>query len=242
MKAKNLLLIALALLSLVGCKYDDDALWDAVNKQEERIAALETWQKQASQEIAALKAITDESDYILSIDSIMEGTTRTGYTITFKKSGTITLMNGQKGDKGDTPLISLQKGKDGNWYWTLNGDLMTDANGAPIRANGAAGTPAPTPQLKTGSQLKAASIPGTWQTDAFYLSVDNGKTWSKVSGDKGDKGDKGDTGAPGSSGSGGGIFSNVDSNNTAFVTFTLAKGGSITVPRTNYVLELVIKK
>lgn len=179
MKAKNLLLIAAAVLSLVGCKYDDDALWDAVNKQEERITALETWQKQASQEIALLKAITDESDYILSVTPIMEAGTQAGYTITFKKSGTITLMNGEKGaqgEKGDTPLISLQQGKDGNWYWTLNGDLMTDANGAPIRANGTDGASAPTPQLKTGSQLKAASIPGTWQTDAFYLSVDNGKT------------------------------------------------------------------
>lgn len=249
MKAKNLLLIAVAALSLAGCKYDDDAIWDAVNKQEERISALETWQKQASQEIAALKAITDESDYILSIDSIMDGTTRTGYTITFKKSGTITLMNGQKGDKGDTPLISLQQGKDGNWYWTLNGDLMTDANGAPIRANGAVGTPAPTPQLKTGSQLKAASIPGTWQTDAFYLSVDNGKTWNKVSGDKGEKGDKGDTGAtgatgaPGSSGSGGGVFSGIDISKPSVAIFTLPDGRTtFTVPRYEAdALNLVIK-
>ena len=249
MKAKNLLLIAVAVLSLVGCKYDDDAIWDAVNKQEERISALETWQKQASQEIAALKAITDESDYILSIDSIMDGTTRTGYTITFKKSGTITLMNGQKGDKGDTPLISLQQGKDGNWYWTLNGDLMTDADGAPIRANGAAGTPAPAPQLKTGSQLKAASVPGTWQTDAFYLSVDNGKTWNKVSGDKGEKGDKGDTGAtgatgaPGSSGSGGGVFSGIDISKPSVAIFTLPDGRTtFTVPRYEAdALNLVIK-
>lgn len=250
MKAKNLLLIAVAVLSLAGCKYDDDAIWDAVNKQEERIAALETWQKQASQEIAALKAITDESDYILSMDSIMDGTTRIGYTITFKKSGTITLMNGQK---GDTPLISLQKGEDGNYYWTLNGDLMTDANGAPIRANGgegAEGAPAPTPQLKTGSQLKALSIPGTWQTDAFYLSVDGGKTWNKVSGDKGEKGDKGDKGdtgatgapgAPGSSGSGGGLFSGIDNSKPSVVIFTLADGRTtFTVPRYN--VELVIER
>lgn len=240
MKAKNLLLIAIAALSLAGCKYDDDAIWDAVNKQEERISALETWQKQASQEIAALKAITDESDYILSIDSIMDGTIRTGYTITFKKSGTITLMNGQKGDKGDTPLISLQQGKDGNWYWTLNGDLMTDANGAPIRANGAAGTPAPTPQLKTGSQLKAASVPGTWQTDAFYLSVDNGKTWNKVSGDKGEKGDTGATGAPGSSGSGSGIIAELEGDNT-YVKFSLPSGKSFFVPIYDAIaLKLVI--
>mgnify|MGYP003367265332 FL=1 len=155
MKTKNLLLIAIAVLSLFGCKYDDDAIWDAVRNLEERLINLETWQKQASEEIALLKAITDESDYILSVVPVMEGETQKGYTITFKKSGTITLLNGQKGDKGDkgdTPLISLKQEKDGNWYWTLNGSLMTDASGAPIRANGTNGTngtSAPTPQVKS---------------------------------------------------------------------------------------------
>lgn len=180
MKTKNLLLIAIAVLSLFGCKYNDEAIWDAIRKQEERITALETWQKQASDEIAILKAITDESDYILSIVPVMEGGTQKGYTITFKKYGTITLLNSQKG----ISLISLKQEEDGNWYWTLNGSLVTDANGEPIRANG---NPV-TPQLKTGRQLTEASIAGTWQDDALYLSVDNGKTWNKVSGDKDDAG------------------------------------------------------
>ena len=101
----------------------------------------------------------------------MDGDTQKGYTITFKKSGAITLLNGQKGDKGDkgdTPLVSLKQEKDGNWYWTLNGSLMTDVSGAPIRANGTNrtnGTPAPTPQLKTGRQLKVDSVAGNWQDD-----------------------------------------------------------------------------
>mgnify|MGYP005853200143 FL=1 len=71
MKTKNLLLIAIAVLSLAGCKYDDDAIWDAVRNLEERMITLETWQKKASDEIALLKAITDESDYILSVVPIM---------------------------------------------------------------------------------------------------------------------------------------------------------------------------
>jgi hypothetical protein len=240
MKTKNLLLIAIAVLSLFGCKYDDDAIWDAVKNQEERLINLETWQKQASEEIALLKAITDESDYILSVVPVMEGETQKGYTITFKKSGTITLLNGQKGDKGDkgdTPLISLKQEKDGNWYWTLNGSLMTDASGAPIRANGANGTngtngtPAPTPQLKTGRQLKVDSVAGTWQDDAFYLSVDNGKTWNKVSGDKGDKGDKGDAGT--------GSSISIDDSNNGYVIFNVGDK-DIKVPCYNAALSLVI--
>lgn len=64
----------------------------------------------------------------------------------------------------------------------------------PMESNGSNGTPAPTPQLKTGRQLKVDSVAGNWQDDAFYLSVDNGKTWNKVSGDKGDTGEQGDAG------------------------------------------------
>lgn len=240
MKTKNLLLIAIAVLSLFGCKYDDDAIWDAVRNLEERLINLETWQKQASEEIALLKAITDESDYILSVVPVMEGETQKGYTITFKKSGTITLLNGQKGDKGDkgdTPLISLKQEKDGNWYWTLNGSLMTDASGAPIRANGTNGTngtSAPTPQLKTGRQLKVDSVAGTWQDDAFYLSVDNGKTWNKVSGDKGDKGNTGDPGTGSSS------IKITDDSNYDYVIFDV-NGDKIKVPRYDVTLSLVVK-
>lgn len=218
MKTKNLLLIAIAVLSLASCKYDDGAIWDAVKNLEERLITLETWQKQASDEIALLKAITDESDYILSVVPVMEGDTQKGYTITFKKSGTITLLNGQK---GDTPLISLKQENDGNWYWTLNGSLMTDTSGAPIQANG---TPAPTPQLKTGRQLKVASVAGTWEDDAFYLSVDNGKTWNKVSGD---------------TGSGSSTISVSEDVENGWVIFNV-NGQQITVPRYDETLSLVI--
>ncbi|MDE7471932.1 MAG: hypothetical protein K2M57_10895 [Paramuribaculum sp.] len=37
-------LIAAVALGFAGCKYDDDDVWDAINGQEERIAALEKWQ------------------------------------------------------------------------------------------------------------------------------------------------------------------------------------------------------
>lgn len=246
MKTKNLLLIAIAVLSLAGCKYDDDAIWDAVRNLEERMITMETWQKQASDEIALLKAITDESDYILSVVPVMEGDTPKGYTITFKKSGTITLLNGEKGDKGDTPLISLKQENDGNWYWTLNGSLMTDASGTPIRANGTNGTngtPAPTPQLKTGRQLKVDSMAGTWQDDAFYLSVDNGKTWNKVSGDKGDKGDKGDTGNKGDTGDTGTGSSSIEINDKSSLGYYefVVKGQTIMVPAYDVSLSLVMK-
>ena len=71
-----------------------------------------------------------------------------GYTITFLHSDPIVIYHGEKGDKGEygqagqdgqdgyTPQIGLTKGEDGNWYWTLDGELMLDPQGNPIRANG----------------------------------------------------------------------------------------------------------
>ena len=53
--------------------------------------------------------------------------------------------DGEKGDTGDTgatgaagatPQIGVTQGEDDNWYWTLNGELLTDTEGNPIRANG----------------------------------------------------------------------------------------------------------
>lgn len=117
---------------------------------------------------------------------------------------------------------------------------MTDVFGAPIRANGTNGTngtPAPTPQLKTGRQLKVDSVAGNWQDDAFYLSVDNGKTWNKVSGDKGDTGDKGDKGDAGT-GSSSSIISIEDDSMYDYVVFKV-NGSQIKVPRYDTTLSLV---
>ena len=104
----------------------------------------------------------------------------------------------------------MQQGDDGNWYWTLNGSLMKAPNGDPIPANGEDGKDgddgddgnnAPTPQILLGNNLpsggKVMTDSGTTQADAWYLSVDNGATWYRISGDKGDQGNDGTNGDDG---------------------------------------------
>lgn len=132
--------------------------------------------------------------------------------------------DGSDGEDGSTPVIGLTQGEDGNWYWTLNGEPMTDPEGNPVRANGEKGdqgeqgedgekgddgaqgipgTPAPTPQISLGSLIKSGTImtdEGNKKDDAYYLSVDDGTTWYRISGDKGDKGDTGATGPQGPQG------------------------------------------
>ena len=199
--------------------YDDSALWDKVNDHEERLAALEKWQEQTNQSIAAMQELLNTTDMITGVSAVSEGGQTVGYTITFLHSDPITIYNGAKGEDGadgQTPQIGLAQAEDGNWYWTLNGELLTDAQGNPIRANGLDGadgadgedgedgatgpegpqgndgTSAPTPQILLGSSITSGTIKtdnGQKDTDAWYLSVDGGATWYRVSGKDGTNGD-----------------------------------------------------
>ena len=133
--------VAAACLALGACSddYDDSALWEAVNDHENRIESLEQWQEQANNNIAALQQLISTTDYITGVTPIMQGSEEVGYTITFLHSDPITIYHGKQGAQGadgKTPQISITQGEDGNWYWTLNGQLLTDSQGNPIRANG----------------------------------------------------------------------------------------------------------
>ena len=252
MKArKTLTLLLLAALTFAACKYDDSALWEQVNQNTEelaaqaaRIAALEAWQAETNTNIEALQTLLSTTDYITAVTPVVKDGVEVGFTISFLNTPAITIYHGtkgDKGDKGDTPQIGAAQGEDGNWYWTLNGELLTDTDGNPIRANGTqgeqgdqgpAGDDAPLPQLATGKKLNDQGITTDSQNnpiaaDAIYLSVDGGKTWTRVSGEDGEKGDTGDTGPKGDS-----VFESVNTTNADYVTFKLANNGStFQVPR-----------
>ena len=251
MKArKTLTLLLLAALTLAACKYDDSELWEQVNQNTEelaaqaaRIAALEAWQAETNTNIQALQTLLSTTDYITAVTPVVKDGVEVGFTISFLNTPAITIYHGtkgDKGDKGDTPQIGAAQGDDGNWYWTLNGELLTDTDGNPIRANGTQGgqgepgsdgDDAPLPQLATGAKLTDQGITTDSQNnpiaaDAIYLSVDGGKTWTRVSGEDGEKGDTGDTGPKGDS-----FFESVDTTNADYILFTLADGSTFQVPR-----------
>ncbi len=252
MKArKTLTLLLLAALTLAACKYDDSELWEQVNQNTEelaaqaaRIAALEAWQAETNTNIEALQTLLSTTDYITAVTPVVKDGVEVGFTISFLNTPAITIYHGtkgDKGDKGDTPQIGAAQGEDGNWYWTLNGEFLTDTDGNPIRANGTqggqgdqgpAGDDAPLPQLATGKKLNEQQITTDSQNnpiaaDAIYLSMDGGKTWTRVSGEDGEKGDTGDTGPKGDS-----VFESVDTKNADYVIFKLANnGGTFQVPR-----------
>ena len=285
MKTKHYLSVAAVALALAACDdYDDTALWNQVNDNTSRIEALEQWQDEVNNNIAALQQLLNTNDMITSVTPVTLGGEVTGYTITFLHSDPITIYHGEKGDKGDkgdqgeqgeqgiqgepgkdgadgtdgsdgkdgyTPQIGLTQQTDGNWYWTLDGELMLDPNGDPIRANGdkgeqgddgdkgdtgatgQPGTPAPTPQIKLGSSITSGTIEtdnGTKDSAAWYLSVDNGKTWYRISGDKGEQGATGNPGQQGEQGDSFFTQAPVVDEDKGTVTFYLKGGESFTLP------------
>ena len=157
--------------------------------------------------------------------------------------------DGQDGKNGTTPVIGVAP-YNGVYYWTLNGTWLTDTSGNKIKAEGTDGRDGvdgkPGTDGKPGQDGDDGQDgkPGEDGEDGitpqlkieneyWYISYDNGASWTQLgqaTGDKGDKGDKGDQGIPGASG-GDSIFSKVEDGPTE-VVFTLADGTTtITIPK-----------
>ena len=77
----------------------------------------------------------------------------------------------------------------------------TESPGTPGK-DGEDGDPAPTPQISLGSAIEGGTVitdSGKKDNNAWYLSVDGGKTWYRITGDKGATGDEGEKGDKGDS-------------------------------------------
>ena len=251
----KLLTLALVLFA-TACNNDDEmdmlnSLWRNVTQNEARIDALEKWCAQANTNITSLQTIVnvfESNDAITSITPVMEGGVEIGYTITFSNHDPITIyhgkdgkdgQNGANGQNGTSPIVGVAKYTDGVYYWTLNGEWLLDENGnkLPVSGkdgangengqNGSNGQNGVTPQLKI-------------ENDYWWISYDNGNTWTQLGkakgedgqdgadgqdGQAGEKGDKGDTGDS--------MFQSVtqDADN---VYFTLADGSIITIRKCDH--------
>lgn len=158
---KKLLILLLYVCSLVTSCYDDSFLNQRVDDLYDRVSTLEERCYQMNEDILALQSIVfalQDNDYITSVTSIKEGGVEIGYTITFAKGNTIEIYHG---NDGNTPVIGVVEALNGIYYWTLNGDLLLDNNGNPIKAEGV------TPQLKI-------------EGDCWFVSYDNGANWTKL--------------------------------------------------------------
>ena len=151
-KLLTLFAIALAVMVSSCSKFDDSAIWDKLNEQEQtlndhekRIAALEELCKQMNTNINALQTLVEaleKRDYITNVSPVREDGVVVGYTISFANSDTITIYNGKDGKDGVdgkdgyTPQIGIMKDTDGIYYWTIDGEWLLDGKGDKIKAVG----------------------------------------------------------------------------------------------------------
>lgn len=247
------LILAAGLVSC-GDDYDDSELKKGLNDLTTRVEKLENWCDTANGQISALQGLVsalESKDYVTGVTPVTEGTKEVGYTITFANSKPITILNGKDGTNGVdgangiTPIIGVKQDADGYYYWTVKaGDAdtiwMTDTEGNKIRttgdkgADGEDGTPG-TPGA-SGSNGHSPVLSVADEGGKLYWKVDG--EWLLSGGAKvpatGEKGETGATGPAGSSDSN--VISAVDATTDPDnVTFTLAGGEKITLPKTNAV-------
>ena len=255
-------LFAVSVLSGCGDDYDDSALTGRVDDLENRVIKLEELCKQMNTNISSLQALVNalqDNDYITGVTPITKDGETIGYTISFAKSAPITIYHGEDGkdgqdgkpgedgNDGSTPIIGVKQDTDGVYYWTLNGDWLTDDSGNKIQAegrDGADGKPGEDgndgqdgkpgedgndgqdgQDGKPGEDGKDGITPQLKIEDGdWYVSYNDGASWTQLGKATGDKGE------PGEPGQAGGIFKDVEETDDS-VIFTLNDDSTITIPK-----------
>lgn len=236
MKKISTLLIGCLLLLSSCSDYDDVALWNKSLDVDARLSALEELCNQMNTNISSLQTIVNalqDNDYVKSVTPVMQDGKEIGYTITFSKSNPITIYHGKDGsdgadgedgsdgNDGSTPVIGVRQDTDGIYYWTLNGEWLTDALGNKIKAQGTDGSDGSDgvdgDNGKDGITPKFKIENGYW-----YVSYDNEDSWlqlGKATGENGSDGSDGDS-----------LFENVTQDDDN-VYFKLSNGTLITIPK-----------
>ena len=193
-----------------------EALKALVNQMNSNISALQT----------AVTAL-ENNDYVTSVTPVTENGVVIGYSITFAKSGSIIIYHGEDGEDGkdgvdgtdgQTPQIGIGKDTDGKYYWTLNGQWLLDSEGKKIPTTGADGKDGADgiiPEFKIEE--------GNW-----WISYDNGVSWTMVGQATGDQGPQGPQGPSGSNSSC--LFTGV-SWDSDYVYLDIVSGETLTIPQ-----------
>ena len=237
---KKLLSLVFCGLLLFGCsdKYDDSALRNDLNDLENRVAKLEELCKQMNTNISSLQKIVDALQDNLSISKVEQ--ISDGYIIYFSDGSTATIKNGK--DSGTIPIIGVKQDTDGIYYWTLDGEWLTDEKGNKVKAQGTDGKDGVDGEDGNDGANGEDGVDGTNGKDGitpqlkiengrWMLSMDNGKTWTDIGQATGADGTDGEDGVDGKDGTNG-IFKSVreDDDN---VYFTLEDDSIITIPKSD---------
>lgn len=171
------ILFVFVLLLFCGCNdYDDTTLNDRIDNLETHFSKLGSECAIINSNMASLQSIVEAVDgrkYITGIDRVYgeDGTTIIGYTLKFDNGEPVTIYHGGKDTDVNSPSIGVQK-EDGIYYWTLNGEPLLDENKKKICAVGTDSMNAIVPKVKIEKNPSDADMP------CWYISYDNGETWT----------------------------------------------------------------
>lgn len=138
MKIKTLVCALCATTVLGSCSFDDGELWNAVNSQEERLSALEKWQKSVETQLGALQGIISATDYVTGVEAVEKDGVK-GYKISFLHAQPITLYYNEGGEiSGSSSVGVAQEEGTNKYYWTMDGEpLMVDGKKVYVSGNDA---------------------------------------------------------------------------------------------------------
>ena len=143
---------------------DLDDINERLDDHEARLKKLETLVSEANSTIDNLKMLVDAQDKKISVISYAASPDGKGYVLKMSDGTEITLKNGAD---GKSPAVGVKE-VDGVLYWTINGEVMRDADGNAIKAKGEDGETGQAPKIRVNTD-------GQWE-----VSIDGGKTWQAI--------------------------------------------------------------
>ena len=154
--------VALALSSCFKEQEESLAgLTDKFSALEERVSALENSISRINTDLdglSVLAAAVEQNFYISDVKNSPDG-----YVLTFSNGSKIILLSTSDKTLIPMPTISMTQ-ISGLYYWTLNGFLLNDADGNPLRSSGL------TPLVKYD-----------YETQQYLISIDGGVTFESIS-------------------------------------------------------------
>lgn len=206
MKMKSIwvaMLLTVISFGMGSCTKDDlDDIRKELQEHDDRLTSLEEWQKSVNTNISSLQSLVEAlegKDYVTEVTPLADGS---GYEISFLKSGTITIKHGEKGDDGNTPVISVKQDTDEKYYWTVNGEWLLDGDNNKMPVTGEKGDDGETPYIGNngnwwvGTTDTGVKAQGNTGDDGLTPHIgDNGNWWIgttdtgvKAQGEQGDPG------------------------------------------------------
>ncbi len=196
------LFTALLMLPMLfaGCEYDDSELKNKVDDLDDRLTAVEAQVKSMNQHIQTLQQLLDQKLFITSVVDNGDGSWTLGLITASGEASSVTIRNGKDGENGadgkdgSTPEVGVRQDSDGRYYWTVNGEWVTDKEGNKLPVTGNDGKPGqdgkPGEDGEDGQPGQDAVTPTFKIEDGkWWVSYDHGMTYiecGKATGDDGD--------------------------------------------------------